>query len=72
MVTEMSQAENCRVSQKRSVKYDEAPKMATSGTQTEEVKRPRVEPAPATAKPTNNGWGDLFKDRQTFVDMHLC
>lgn len=41
-----------------------APTMSTAGTQTEQTKR---------AKPSvaNNGWGELFKDRQTFIDMHL-
>lgn len=29
--------------------------------------------APTTANAVvNNGWGPLFKDRQTFVEMHLC
>jgi len=21
---------------------------------------------------SNSGWGDLFKNKETFVDMHLC
>jgi len=36
----------------------------TAGTQTMEAKRTK----PSVA---NNGWGELFKDRQTFIDMHL-
>jgi hypothetical protein len=31
--------------------------------------------SPAEKKPvlvTNNGWGPLFKNRETFVEMHLC
>lgn len=28
-------------------------------------KRPRV-------NVSNKGWGDLYKDRETFVEMHLC
>lgn len=77
MVTEMCPAESRQMSnvdRKRPLKEYAAPKMSTSGTQTEEeVKRPR--PAPAEEKrpaPANNGWGELFKDRETFIEMHLC
>jgi len=80
MVTEMSPAETCKMNhteRKRQLKeYSAGPAMSTAGTQTEqEVKRPCPMPqrshAPASA-PSNSGWGDLFRDRQTFVEMHLC
>ena len=27
-----------------------------------------------TTKPqvTNNGWGDVFKNKENFVEMHIC
>jgi len=30
------------------------------------------EPAPKKTAIQNNGWGPIFKNRETFVEMHLC
>ena len=31
--------------------------------------KPSKQPRPQVA---NKGWGELFKDRKTFVEMHIC
>jgi len=33
------------------------------------VMEPKKKVTPAVA---NNGWGELFKNKETFVEMHLC
>jgi hypothetical protein len=81
MVTEMSKSENCSMSNTKdrkrvlSKEYDVAPSMTTAaGTQTEhETKRPCPNALPAKPPmPSNNGWGDVYKNRENFIDMHLC
>jgi len=70
MVVEMSRAETCQqspVQRKRELK-EEKSYTSSAGTQTEEVPAKKAAPN----KPTNNGWGDLFKNKETFVEMHIC
>lgn len=76
MVLEVNNAETYQMSMERKRKLSGAElkhqeqqttsqsMMTSAGTQTE----------PKRSMPTiaNNGWGELFKDRATFVEMHLC
>jgi len=45
------------------------PMLVTSSTQTDTKKPKNSEETPQVE---NNGWGPLFKDRDTFVEMHIC
>jgi len=36
-----------------------------------EAKRP-CPPPQAAPKVENNGWGPIFKNRETFLEMHIC
>jgi len=31
-----------------------------------------IEQKKPKASVTNNGWGELFKNRENFIEMHLC
>lgn len=45
-----------------------APQMSSAGTQTDTTARTNT--ASQTTKPVNAGWGPLFKNRETFLEMH--
>lgn len=36
------------------------------------LKMAATEKVPVKAPVTNNGWGELFKNKQNFVEMHVC
>jgi len=46
-----------------------APQMSSAGTQTDSAARANT--ASQTVKPGNAGWGPLFKNRETFLEMHI-
>jgi hypothetical protein len=69
-VSESCQTTFLEVSKKRMMVTVEC-----AATQTEPVKRPKKEQAAPKTVETNNtkgGWGPMFKDQQTFLDMHIC
>lgn len=50
-----------------------APQMSSAGTQTDSAARANTasHTASQTVKPENAGWGPLFKNRETFLEMHI-
>lgn len=38
----------------------------------DEPRAVEVEKKKPKASVPNNGWGELFKNRETFIEMHLC